>query len=172
MGLKSKEIINTHYGIFNTEEAQEIIFPDGLLGFRDCKRYFLIKDKMFKYFNLLQYSDDLDIFFIIINKDFCYPEYQTNYFFLNITTLELEHEKFLGKCSTYFIANHNRENINETTINLKGPLIINNESGKGIQVISMNEQFKTDQNLSELIETNKPFMSKKTKNNIVPFSAR
>ena len=121
------------FGEIDVQEKDILEFPEGVFAFEDDHRFVLISPcGENKYPMWLQSVDNENLCFILFNPfEFC-----ENY---SITFNDSELEKINVGDDTpvsYFVIAVVPEKYVETTVNLKSPIIINNENGKGIQVIA------------------------------------
>ncbi len=132
--------IETDYGVVEYEEDNLILFPDGLFGFPDLKRYlFLSLDDEGDDSMLLMLSvDNPEVGFVLVNPYFLCPDYAP--------ALTPEELSFLntgdhGDLSYYAICVVHSDYL-DNTVNLKCPLVINPETRCGIQVILENSRYE------------------------------
>lgn len=146
MILKTK-----HFGEINIDESKIIIFDEGIPAFEDNKRFVLISNKeeinSDNEFLLwwLQCVDKPDIAFVLIDAYSVLPNYDPVIDANSISTLgEYDPESFL---LYNILVVH--DDINNTTINLKAPIVINPKIQKGKQVVVNNEEYTVRHNLAE-----------------------
>ena len=115
-------------------EGKELFFPEGLLGFPDDRRYCL---KRFaggaeneSPFLILQ-SLDHDLSFPLIHPDFVTPNYCVPVAPETMATLGATQESDLVP----FLIVTVRERVEDITVNLQGPLVINSVSLIGKQLV-------------------------------------
>ena len=138
------------YGLIDVNEDQRISFPFGLFGFESFKDYVLL-DAEQQPFYWLQSMDVEQIAFVLINPFLFRPDYE-----MNIDNEELlpigitEPEKAL----IFSIVTIPGDGT-PITANLQGPLVINRDTGIGIQAVLTDSRWKTKHDiLSELSDTN------------------
>ena len=132
--------IETDYGTVEYEEENLILFPDGLFGFPELKRYLFLNlnddgedDSML----LMLSVDKCEVGFVLINPQFLCPGYSPALTPEELAFLGAREE---GDLSCYAICVvHN--NYLDTAVNLKCPLVINPETRQGIQVILENSSY-------------------------------
>ncbi|MGL4345300.1 MAG: flagellar assembly protein FliW [Cellulosilyticaceae bacterium] len=124
----------------------EIIFKEGIPGFETLTRFIIVEegDGIFYY---LQSVEDQAIAFPILSpyavKSDYAPRIQESYF-----------EKLGGGVTadfTLFVIATIREDISQSTINLKAPLLIHIERKVGVQAIVDDGQYQSRHLLSELL---------------------
>ena len=127
-----------YYGEVEYTEEDLIIFPDGLFGFPNLKKYLTLylshnDDSII----LLQSVEKSLICFAMLNPIYLCPDY-TPYLsseelsFLNVS--DSEELCYYTLCTV-------RDNYLDTTVNLKAPLAINPETHIGMQVILTNSEY-------------------------------
>lgn len=105
----------------------------GLLGFEQIKDYLLIVNPAEEPFRWLQVKDNATLAFVVVDPFLIAPEYQPD---LPQTDVE-----FLGLSSPEESALFNIVTLHangRATINLKGPIVINRQTGIGKQVVIAN----------------------------------
>ena len=114
--------------------GKEISFREGLLGFPDDRRYQLSRfdgaDENESPFFILQ-SMDHDLSFPLIHPDLVAMDYQLAVNAEVIADLKAENESVLVP----FLIVTVRERVEEITVNLQGPLLINTVSLLGRQLV-------------------------------------
>lgn len=121
------------FGEITISENEILEFPEGIITFEDEHRFVLISPcGENKYPMWLQCVDNENLCFILFNPF----EFYENY---SITVDNSELEKINVGDDTpvsYFVIAVVPEKYVDTTVNMKSPVIINNENNKGIQVIA------------------------------------
>lgn len=132
-----------HFGEIDIEESKIIEFKEGIPGFSDLNRFVLLAEPSEKtdadggLFYWLQSVDDSSIAFVMVNMVKYMPDYNPLVEADQIAGLgEFDPNKFLF----YNIAVL-PEDIKEATVNLKAPVVINDETKQGKQVICTNEEY-------------------------------
>lgn len=132
-------ILNTkHFGEIEIDEEKIIIFKDGLLGFENIKKYSVVlnqeKDIPFSW---LQGVDDTNLAFVITNPFAFKNDYNFEIPENVIKQLEIEKEEDVMVFSIAVIP----KDMKKTTINLRGPLVINIRNKKGKQIVLDTDQY-------------------------------
>lgn len=139
--------INTrNFGEINVQEEKIITFKEGIPGFENLKKFILIEEKD-SVFHYLQSVEDGEIRFIITDP-YCFKkDYQP-------TIKETYFEKLGGgaddEFSLYVVVTL-KDNTQDSTLNLAGPLLIHVEHRSGIQVITEDKDYTTRHKIVELI---------------------
>lgn len=127
-----------HFGEVEVDESEIISFSEGLLGFEDIKRYIIINNQDNEVpFNWLQSVDEPNLAFVITNPFIFVDNYEFNIPDKVVKSLELEKHEDLNIYSIVVVP----ESIENVTINLKGPVIVNRKSGKAKQVVLENDKY-------------------------------
>lgn len=132
--------LNTkHFGEIEINEDGIIIFEDGIPGFRDVKKYVIIKNPNPEIpFNWLQGVDKTDLAFVIVNPFLFKENYQFDIPQNTINELEIDsiNDVFILCIVTI------PENLSDTTMNLKAPVIINTKIKKGKQIVLETDKYE------------------------------
>jgi flagellar assembly factor FliW len=116
------------------EEQREVTFPDGLLGLPHCQHFVLSaykpEDGSATPFFLLQCQDE-DISFPLIEPRLCVADY---HFTVNADVLAYLKANTAEELSTLAIVTV-RDHMEDTTMNLQGPLVMNLHGQLGLQFV-------------------------------------
>jgi len=127
-----KTIENSQFGEIKYSEDKVVLFEESILGFEDLKRYIILDVQEFEPFQWLISIDDPEISFPIIS-----PLVVKEDFAPNLSKKEIEY--FIGEFKDeellLYVIVTIKDNLQKVTANLKGPIIINQNSRKGIQII-------------------------------------
>lgn len=116
------------FGKLEVEEDRLFLFPEGLVGLPNLKR-FMILDYKDTELQWLQSVDEPDMAFIIVSPFLIAEEYQFELPEAARTLLEIDD---LQDVSTYVIIRVDAEKV---IANLQGPIVINGRNRKGIQLV-------------------------------------
>jgi flagellar assembly factor FliW len=143
-----------HFGEIDIDESKIIVFEEGLPGFLELKRFVLFHDETevvdqppddgsqaaidpSSVFLWMQSLEDGDVSFVLINAFLFIPEYDPQ-----IDPVELE---ALGSCATDSMIIRNiavvTERLEDMTVNLCAPIVINPVTQLGKQAISANRSY-------------------------------
>lgn len=125
--------IVTHFlGEVEFNESDILTFENGLYGFEEKQRFILINlnDPDFP-FNWLQSIDDEDLSFILTSPFLFVEDYDFDLPDQVADSLSIEKPQDALILSTVVLG----EDLEQSTINLQAPLIINRKSQKGRQII-------------------------------------
>lgn len=141
------KITTRNFGEIEIEEEMIITFEEGIPGFEMLRRFVFI-DGEEKAFNYLQSVEDGEICFVITDPYQLFKEYAP-------VINESYFEKLGGGKDEEFAIYSVvclRDSIEESSINLAGPLLIQTEYKKGIQVITEDRKYSTRHKFIDLLE--------------------
>lgn len=119
---------NIQIGEFEYDSKHIITFPEGLLGFEDLHKFILINDEQSEPFLWLVSLEDEAISFPVLEPHTVFPSYTTGV--------------FEDKESTILVLVSLKPSLEESTVNLRSPIIISNETQEGRQVVLENEEYQ------------------------------
>ncbi len=127
-------IESRNLGAIEYEEEDVIKFEKGLLAFEDIKDFIVIRNRETEFY-YLQAINDADTTFILVDLKDVMPNYDPKVEADFITDLgEVGHNlQVFNMCTV-------KENLEELTVNLLGPIVINMDTKKGKQVIISNDE--------------------------------
>lgn len=133
----------TRFGQIDVKPEDVVNFPEGLLGFPDCKKYKMMSDESSKPFKMLQSLDNPALAFVVIDPVVAQPKYH-----FNVTPEELKNVKTdkTEELEVYVIVTM-AANVNDVTVNLQGPLVINQGNKLGHQFVLVNTPYTTREKL-------------------------
>jgi len=143
------EIKTKHFGTLEIDEEEMISFEHGLPGFPEDKKFIIIIDETAekKFYCWLQSMDDGDVSLVLIDSFAIMPEYDP--------LIEEEELNELGDVDIADLLVFNvaviGSDMTDSTINLRAPVVINNRSKKGKQIVVSNENYEIKHNLAECI---------------------
>lgn len=130
--------LNTKYhGIREYREEDIITFKKGLPGFEDLKKYILFSVEENELFSILQSLEDETIGLVVVSPFNVIKEYELALGEELLKTLKIESESDVLVINTVTL-NSKIENI---TVNLKAPIIINIKTGLGEQIILDRDEY-------------------------------
>lgn len=122
------DLTTTQFGKIQIEDDNILEFKEGLIGFEEYKRFIIVSDKdLYPIFWLVS-IDEPSLEFPIINPFLFIPDYNPD--------IELEE----GSETIFTILTLKKE-VDKTTVNLKGPLVININQKKGRQIILSDDKY-------------------------------
>ena len=136
-----------NFGEIEFAEENIIHFEEGIPGFRTLKEYVLIGDNE-SAFEYMQSVTDGNISFVLINPYMFMKDYSIN---IKDTYVEALGGGTAEKFSVYVTVTIVGD-IENATVNLVAPILIQNETKKGMQVILENSKYTTKHSMMELIK--------------------
>ena len=135
-----------HFGEINVDETKVIEFEDGLPGFTHIKKYVLLANDgnegsgpvfWLQSINESGNNEDADVALALVNPFAFYPNYSPE--------IKDEYVETLGHASSNDLSVFNvvvvPEDIKNMTVNLRAPILINQHTKKGAQVVSENQEY-------------------------------
>lgn len=132
MELKTK-----YHGILNYEEKDIITFKKGIPGFSNLKKFILVPADENSLFAILQSIEDIDIGLVVTSPFNVIKDYEFDLDDSKVCELNIEDKKDVLVVNTVTV-NSKLENI---TINLKAPIVINTNDNIGEQLILDNVDY-------------------------------
>ncbi|MCX7984371.1 MAG: flagellar assembly protein FliW [Bacteroidetes bacterium] len=118
---------NIQFGEFEYQEDHILNFPEGLFGFEDLHKFVLINDEQSEPIRWLVSLEDGYVSFPVIEPHIIVPTY---------TAGEYDTEG-----NTILVVVTLRSSVEESTVNLRSPIVISNTTQEGRQVVLMNEEY-------------------------------
>lgn len=125
------KIHTSRFGEVELNDQDIINFPEGILGFENCKRFFVIDPSDGSLVLWLQSVSDPDVAFPIIEPEIFKPNYTPDLMPSDIRTLELDHVKDAKVYTVLTIP----VDVTKMSANLKAPIIINSKKNSGRQIV-------------------------------------
>ena len=138
LGGKLKSIPTTKFGKLNINDEDIITFPDGLVGFEKLTIFSIVDPGDNTLILWLQSLSQSNIAFPIIKPYVFDPKYSIKPFPTDLAILGLN---TIDHASIYSVLTIPQE-IKEISANLKAPIIINNQTKKGKQIILQNSKLE------------------------------
>jgi flagellar assembly factor FliW len=138
------EIESTRFGRISVDDQRVITFPRGLLGFPSFTRYALIQTGDENYFFWLQCVDDPNLAFVVTDPTIFFKNYEVPVRDEVQQELDLSDVNF---AQVFVICNKVDDWL---TGNLLGPIVVNAENRKAMQVVLTEKKWTTRQPLLRL----------------------
>lgn len=144
------KITTRHFGEVDIDESKIVEFQNGIFGFENLKQYVVLYDNAENKspFAWLQAIDDKDICLPMVNPMVWYPEYTPDVDDALIATLGETDSLALEVYSVVVIP----EDIKKMTTNLRAPILLNQTTKQGIQVIVNDEEYQIKHNLYDQLQ--------------------
>lgn len=144
MGIKT-----TRFGELQVNNNDIINFTDGLLGFENLKKYFVVDPGDNTLILWLQSAEDEKIAFPIIEPKIFSPDYIVKLSPSELAALELES---LNNAKIYSILTI-PQNVTEMSANLKAPIVINNNKKVAKQVVLQDSKLSVKYEMYKELKT-------------------
>lgn len=125
------KIVTTRFGELEVQENELFQIPEGILGFENLKNFFFVDPNDQTLILWLQSKEEPALAFPVIEPKIFNPDYSLKLLPSELESLEL---KDLTDTSVYCILTIPKQ-VTEMSANLKAPLIINNKTKKGRQIV-------------------------------------
>jgi len=125
------KITTTRFGELEVDKKDIIEFSEGLLGFENLTKFFVVDPGDQTLILWLQSIDDAGTAFPIIEPKIFQPDYMIKLLPVELNSLSLEN---LNNASVYTILTI-PQNVTEMSANLKAPIIINNKTKMARQIV-------------------------------------
>lgn len=116
---------NRQFGEMEFGDKHVLRFQEGIIGFGDSRDFLIVDDEESQPFRWLVSLEDSDLSFAMIEAGLVLSDYEEKY--------------FGGKNVSVFLFVALREPVEESTMNLRSPLVIDNSSRSGQQVVLEDE---------------------------------
>ncbi len=121
----------TRFGELEVDKKDIIVFKEGLLGFENLKKFFIVDPGDQTLILWFQSAEDPATAFPILEPKIFKPDYIVKLLPAELTSLELES---INSASVYTILTIPK-NVQEMSANLKAPIVINNQSKVARQIV-------------------------------------
>lgn len=129
---------STRFGELAVEEDKIIIFPNGILGFPDVKRFIVLDYEGEVPFKWLQSVDDPTLAFLIADPHTVKPDYQLSLKVADLADLGDGYDSDMAVLTILTIPHGDPKGM---TANLRGPLVVNSRTMKGKQIVLQDDQY-------------------------------
>lgn len=139
-----------HFGEVEMDEANILVFNEGIFGFEDNKRYVILfyQEAENSPFSWLQSLEDQELSLPIINPLSYFPDYNPE---VSDELVEKIGEPVLEDLNLFTVVVV-PEDIKKMTTNLKAPILVNIKTKKGMQVIAQDDEYSIKHNLYNQIK--------------------
>lgn len=130
---ETMQVQTTRFGTVEMRAEDVLLFPNGLLGMEDCRHWVLLADAQNDALGWLQSLTRAEVALAVVSPRRYVPDYQLRVSRGELVPLALED---LKQAQILAIVGKNESGI---TLNLRAPVVINEERRIGRQVISNND---------------------------------
>lgn len=132
--------INTsRFGVVEVAESDIIHFADGLLGFEQLKRFFIVDPADETLILWLQSADSADVAFPVLEPKIFKADYKVRLSANELRSLRIDSTK--GKETLVYCILTIPEDVSAMTANLKAPVVINTASQLARQVVLQENEY-------------------------------
>lgn len=132
------EIQTARFGNITVQEDKSILFPKGILGFTQIKKFVLFPHTEGSPFYWLQSIEDGSIAFVVMNPQLVKADYSIN---IDESLLKELDAGALSDLEVMCIVTIPHNQPDKMTINLLGPIIININKRCAVQIICPDEHY-------------------------------
>ena len=120
---------NRQFGEMTFEEKHIIEIPEGVIGFAEYRKYLIVDDVDTEPFRWLVSLEDPNLSFALVDPDIVVADYQSNL--------------FRGSDASVFSMVALKNPLESSTVNLRSPVVIDNKTRVGHQVVLDDETLST-----------------------------
>lgn len=143
-------ITTRHFGEVEIDDNRIVDFKDGIFGFDNLKRFVVLYDSGANESPLawLQAIDDKDVCLPVVNPMVWYPTYAPDVDDALINSIGDMDSLALEIYTVVVIP----DDVKDMTTNLRAPILMNQTTKQGIQVIVNDEEYEIKHNLYEQLQ--------------------
>jgi len=134
----SMQLLGTRFGTIDYSGGDVVDFPDGLIGFPDFQSFLVLSHKPDSPFRWLQSIDEPAIAFLMVDPQAYVESYTPQVSNAEAEALRIAHTTPTLVLTTASIPNGN---VDEMTLNLAAPIVLNLEARIGRQVVLEGEAY-------------------------------
>ncbi len=133
-------ILNTsNFGVLEVKEEDIILFPHGIPGFEEMKKFALINHEENSPFHFLQAAEEEELVFVVVEPLAFFPQYKVMLSKQDLADINIEKVEDALILLIVTIP----QNPQQMTANLQAPLIINTKENLAKQIILDHADYKT-----------------------------
>lgn len=133
------KITTSRFGMLEVEEKDIVHFADGLLGFENLKRYFIVDPADETLILWLQSADMPEVAFPILEPKIFKSDYKVRLSASELRSLQIDSTK--NKDALVYCILTIPDDVSRMTANLKAPLVINSASQQARQVVLQENEY-------------------------------
>ena len=139
MTEKTEVLETALFGPIKVDASTAIAFPEGLIGFPDCRTFVLLDDEKIAPFQWFQSLDDPALTFSVIEPARFIENFKLEFWQERLEVICAENIEDVHVLLIVILSN----NLDEVTVNLKGPILINPENRVGVQIVNDVAEYST-----------------------------
>ena len=140
------KIQTTRFGSVEVADDRVLLFPSGLLGFASYQRFVLLQPDEEGVFYWLQSADAPELAFVVTDPRLWVDQYQA---VIRTEQLEAMGMQSINEAQLFVIVN---KYDNTLTANFQGPLVVNLNSQRGMQLVLADRQWTTRHEIARLAD--------------------
>lgn len=133
------KITSKEFGEFEVKDEDIIKFNRPIFGFEDKESFIILRDSPEDDIMYLQSIEDENLHFIIVDPYAVLPKYEPQLSSDDITALKIKKAEISDL--RYMLIAIITENIENSVVNLKNPIVINSKNKQAIQAMLENEDY-------------------------------
>lgn len=145
MGVMRVKVETARFGCIEVSDRDILRFPRGLLAFEEIGEYVLIPHGEGSPFSFLQAVSQAELAFVVTNPLWLRPDYRVDVYREDLDDLEIKED---DPVSVLAIVTVPRDG-GEITVNLLAPILINERSRLGKQLVQNESSYRTRHILKE-----------------------
>lgn len=143
------KVKTTRFGELEVNPTDLVVFAEGLLGFENLKKYFVVDPGDSTLILWLQSTEDEKIAFPIIEPKIFKPDYIAKLLPADLNGLELESLQSAKLYSILTIP----ANVTEMSANIKAPIVINSAKKVGKQIVLQDSKLSVKYEMYKELKT-------------------
>ncbi len=125
------QVQTSRFGHVQCQDEDLILFPEGILGFADLRKFVLLDDPSDEIFAWLQSCEIPQIAFPVLEPELFTPNYQLNLTKHDLESLDLKKAAGIRSFAIITVP----EDATQMTANVKAPIVINIEKRSARQIV-------------------------------------
>ncbi|HUU44629.1 MAG TPA: flagellar assembly protein FliW [Acidobacteriota bacterium] len=139
MSTETLTVQTNRFGEITVKEEDMILFPKGLLGFEEHRRFFLLTAPEYAPFAQMQSLDDPALTFVVLNPSIVFPHYKVEVDPREIAELEVTDVKKVLALGIVTVP----DDVSRMSVNLQGPVLLNQHNNRAKQVVLVHSPYTT-----------------------------
>ncbi|NOY60359.1 MAG: flagellar assembly protein FliW [Calditrichaeota bacterium] len=132
-----KAIFSPVLGETSYHEDEVILFPEGLIGFENNRKFIIKTKDGFEPFHWLLCLDEPDLLFPVIDPFLIMKDYRPRPSGSELQSVGIENSRDARFLAVVTVG----QTVDQVSVNLRGPIVINKSRNLGKQIILMESQY-------------------------------
>ena len=133
------KLITKEFGEITVEDKDLIVFSRGIYGFEEYTKYVILKDSPDDDIMYLQSVDNPDLHFVIVDPYIILPHYSPMMTSEDLAVFKIKAEEINNL--KYLLIAVISDDIENSVVNAKSPIVINSTNNEAIQAILTNPDY-------------------------------